>query len=118
PQAGAPCDDGNVCTTDDTCNSAGQCRGLVSQCSCAVDADCAQFDDGNPCTGEVRCVGGQCRVDLATIPLCHGLAESTCHVAVCNPATGACESQPVPDGHGCNDGDPCTFLDTCAAGDR
>ncbi len=115
-KAGAACDDGNVCTTDDACNSAGQCRGLLSQCGCSVDADCAQFDDGNPCTGQVKCVTGECRVDLATIPLCAGKAESGCHVALCNPATGACESEPVADGAGCNDGDPCTVADACTGG--
>ena len=67
----SPCDDGNPCTTADTC-SAGACAGVllppdqvnIEECLCDSDADCLLLDDGNPCTGTLECVDatGTCGV--------------------------------------------------------
>src|SRR5262249_17498606 len=44
-------------------------------------------------------------------------ASDQCHVAgTCNPATGACDDPPAPDGTACNDGDACTQTDSCQRG--
>jgi hypothetical protein len=39
-----------------------------------------------------------------------------CEMGVCNPATGACETQAAPEGSVCDDGDPCTTDDVCTNG--
>src|SRR5207244_13374594 len=46
------CNDGNVCTTADSCQS-GVCTGLHIAGCCQLDAEC---DDAVPCTDD-RCVG-------------------------------------------------------------
>ncbi len=47
---GTPCDDGNACTGADACK-AGACQGGANACQCLSDADCAAFEDGDPCNG-------------------------------------------------------------------
>lgn len=75
---GATCDDGLRCTTTDTCNAAGLCGGIATDCSMSGDmcntamcdpatGGCARTpvpdgtlcNDGNACTTE-RCAGGSC----------------------------------------------------------
>lgn len=59
PNLGASCDDGNSATSNDKCNSSGQCGG-TSVPSCIVGADC---DDADPATsndeydGDCKCAG-------------------------------------------------------------
>ncbi len=38
--AGKACDDGNVCTTSDTCAADGSCKGAAKKGCCAADTDC------------------------------------------------------------------------------
>jgi len=111
----APCDDGNLCTGDDTCSS-GTCKGGQNLCECASDAECEAYDDGNPCTGVVKCTNGECKVDEATIVDCSGTQVGPCQTAYCDPADGVCKTKNVEDGKECEDGDKCTAADTCAAG--
>ena len=114
-----PCDDGLSCTTDDAC-AAGACQSGESDCPCAADADCASFDDGNPCNGVAFCDlgegpgAGTCEVHPGTVVVC--APSEPCQLATCNPATGACESAPAPDGNPCDDGDVCTASQSCVAG--
>jgi hypothetical protein len=61
--SGATCDDGNACTTDDTCGAAG-CGGTAVDC-----------DDGNPCTQDVCDPATGCAHE--TIPGCWGLSGRT-----------------------------------------
>jgi len=123
-----PCDDGEFCTTADTCQ-AGVCTGgPVNDCGMEPDA-CQEVvceestdscgtqpvPDGGACTPEDLCVvngvctGGQCLGEpkdclFAPVP-------DECHVAVCNPTNGECEPQPG------NEGDPCTDMsDLCSVG--
>jgi hypothetical protein len=42
--------------------------------------------------------------------------EDDCHDAACDPLTGTCLETPKPDGRLCDDGDACTVVDTCVAG--
>ncbi len=42
--------------------------------------------------------------------------DDVCNVGVCDPTTGTCSAEPMPDGTSCSDADPCTTGDTCTAG--
>ncbi len=42
--------------------------------------------------------------------------DDACNQGVCDPATGACETQPAQDGTSCDDGDLCSTTDVCTAG--
>ena len=112
PQFGGPCDDGNACTVDETCDG-GDCVGQqVAVCNddnACTDDVCnvnqgtgCEFvpndnlcDDGNPCTLNDRCTAGSCQADLAecddgltcTVDTCMG--DEGCVHAV-NPASDAC----------------------------
>ncbi|MDI7268798.1 MAG: lamin tail domain-containing protein [Myxococcota bacterium] len=125
---GTPCDDGNACTLDDSC-AGGACLGTALDCNdlnpCTTDPCdretglCAPFwntepcDDGNPCTLGDTCGGGECRSGVQRE--CTDL-DDACNRGECNPLTGACEAQRFPDGRACDDGDPCTYDESCAAG--
>jgi hypothetical protein len=113
-----PCDDGNPCTGGDTCAAAACQPGALALCgqTCATDTDCSAVDDGNPCTGLVRCLAGACAFDPASVVVCPTADDSACRKSTCQPATGVCELQALPDGAACNDQNPCTAPDTCTAG--
>ncbi|HYD42634.1 MAG TPA: hypothetical protein VEB43_17530 [Anaeromyxobacter sp.] len=128
---GTGCDDGNACTRDDAC-TAGVCRGGTPVTCTALDA-CHRAGTCNPGTGlcsnppeadGTPCDDGQActRADACIAGTCHGQAlvcapSDQCHVAgVCDGATGACSQPAAPDGTWCDDGDPCTQQDSCAAG--
>ena len=77
-KAGAKCDDGDACTTDDACTAGVDkvvCSGKKNTCedgnfcttdSCDSKFGCSNFananlcDDGNPCTSKDHCVDGKC----------------------------------------------------------
>jgi hypothetical protein len=130
PDDGLPCDDGTPCTIGDQCVG-GACVGGAS----------ASCDDTNPCTtdacdpssgvctyepvvGLVECVpedvscgaefgvcaDGQCQAPSAACPP----GDDPCMPLSCQPGVG-CVAMPVT-GAPCNDDDPCTSVDTCAAG--
>ena len=103
--AGPPkdCDDGNPCTTD-VCDA---------QTGCSHDDDdgkpCA---DSNLCTVGDVCAAGSC---AAGKPLdCD--TGNDCVQGGCDVATGKCKFIEMDDGLGCDDGKPCTALDSCASG--
>ncbi len=73
----------------------------------------ASCDDGDPCTTNDECFGGNCS---GSPVICLNPADQ-CHLAAaCDPSTGGCVNPPVPDGTTCDDGDPCTHDDQCTAG--
>jgi len=101
---GTVCDDGNPCTEGDACAGGGCSPGP------ALD-DGAECDDGELCTEGDLCTGG----------ICAGVAVDCRETAggcrgVCDPATGGCVDEPLPDGSECNDRDACTTGESCAAG--
>ena len=129
-QGGPSCDDGNGCTLNDACNTAGQCRGTAqpagSTCddrnACTVDETCGDTgqctgralapgtvcDDGNPCSE-----GDTCMISLAGAIACQAsprdCADSDlCTQDFCDPATGQCSHLP----RSCEDGNACT-IDAC-----
>jgi outer membrane protein assembly factor BamB len=42
--------------------------------------------------------------------------DNPCIIAKFDPDQGTCSMTPVPDGHGCDDGDPCTTSKVCSGG--
>ncbi len=110
----SPCDDGNECTVNDTCQN-GRCVG-TPVCGCQTDADCLPYEDGDLCNGTLRCEKGTCLVDPATVVHCGPPAKGPCWIARCIPKTGLCEEVPAPDGSPCDDGNTCTAQDRCANG--
>lgn len=100
---GTPCNDGNACTTNDTCNS-GACIGTP-----ATGTSCS---DGNACTQSDTCQNGTC---VGSNPVICTPSDQ-CHDAPCDPETGSCTNVPKPDGTACNDGNACTMNDACSHG--
>ncbi|MCB9739587.1 MAG: SUMF1/EgtB/PvdO family nonheme iron enzyme [Deltaproteobacteria bacterium] len=109
------CDDGNPCTSGDSC-VAGACAAGTNICECATDADCASKDDGNACNGTLFCdktgATNVCKTKPGSIPTCNPTATGSCLVEKCIPATGKCEKISASI---CNDGNSCT-VDYCDLG--
>jgi len=132
---GAPCDDGQGCTSDDVCHDgscagaavacddglscsvdscdekSGACAADMSACSCVEDVDC---DDGNACNGLEIC--GSNKLCQPGAPVVCPASGDACTTLACVAETGACEPEPVKDGTACDDLDACTGRDTCQAG--
>jgi len=111
---GAQCNDGDPCTTGETCDI-GICDGGTNTCECKIDADCQLLDD-DLCDGLLRCRDGQCEDRPGTKVTCELTGHEPCSVAACVPATGECDTTLADDGTECDDGDPLTFDDQCVAG--
>jgi hypothetical protein len=129
---GTGCNDGNLCTQVDTCQS-GVCTG-ASPVSCTASNQCHDIgtcvpatgtctnpskpdgspcSDGNACTQTDTCTTGSCGGSNPVI--CSAL--DACHTAgVCNPSNGACSNPNAPDGSPCSDNDACTQTDGCQSG--
>ena len=126
--AGAACDDGNLCTTGDSCQGGACVKAGDLNCedglpcttgSCSPASGCAQTpndaacSDGNPCTTGDHCSGGAC------VP--QGLKDCddkvACTADSCDTATGNCVHLQAPmDGAACTDGSLCTPTDACLGG--
>jgi len=129
---GTPCDDENACTQTDTCqggvcqgadsvvctpldqcHNAGTCNTTTGLCSNPNKPDDTPCDDENACTQTDTCQGGVCQG--ADPVICTALDQ--CHTAgTCNTTTGNCSNPNKPDDTPCNDGNPCSTLDTCQGG--
>jgi hypothetical protein len=133
---GEPCDDGQSCTTNDTCaegacggeavvcddglacsgdscdEASGACAADTRNCRCELDADC---QDGNACNGTELCEPSSKLCRLGAPVVCPTSADP-CLQNKCVPETGACELEPVSDGAACDDLNSCTTADTCQAG--
>lgn len=111
---GSTCDDRDPCTVDDGC-SGGQCAGEADPaCACDTDEDCAQFDSDDRCAGHLTCKAGACRIDTETVVICP--LTGPCRTSACEPTTGACATVLLSDDTACDDDNPCTVTDRCAAG--
>jgi uncharacterized protein (TIGR03382 family) len=110
---GTSCDDGDKCTEKDSCTgglcqgtaktcSSDTCRGcdpLTGACTGAAMPDGTSCNDGDLCTESDKCVAGQCQ---GTTKTC---SSDVCDAAgTCDPKTGACTSNPLPDGTKCTGG--------------
>jgi TolB protein len=99
------CDDGNACTTGDSCHA-----GLCAGANVPDDTAC---NDGDACTRADSCQAGACTG--ADPVVC--VASDQCHEAgTCNPASGACSDPAAPDGTACTDTVSCSGADVCHAG--
>ncbi len=122
PWEGNPCDDGDACTTAESCDAKGACVGKAKDCddgeACTDDScdaktgDCQTAfkaggcDDGDPCTDDGTCVSGKCE----TGPDKDCGDGDACTKDSCDPKTGTCSS--VKDPNACDDGSTCT-TDSC-----
>ncbi len=127
-----PCNDGNLCTLTDRCQSGacvgsnpvtcvalsqchnvGECNPATGVCTNPKKIDDTPCNDNNECTLEDICQNGACvgRNTVECVPM------NACHYAgECDPASGECSDPVKPDGTGCNDNDLCTRSDTCQSG--
>lgn len=121
-----PCEDGNLCTTGDTC-VVGECvGGPVPDCNdnnactaddCVLGVGCVRTaisgfcTDGDACTVGDTCVNGICQ--SGTDLVCND--NNVCTNDSCDEKFG-CEYVPANEGLGCNDGNDCTEGDTCTVG--
>ncbi len=116
---GAACEDGDSCTTTDTCQD-GKCTAGTFTCACKTNADCAPLDDGNLCNGTLVCdtsgAAPVCKANPASVVFCPSIAGKPCLEGSCQPATGKCAAQPVADGSACDNGDACSTSDVCIGG--
>ena len=122
------CDDGDACTTADTC-SGGTCNGgppLVcdanaadpcvsdgcdSAAGCVTSLTTASCDDGDACTTGDVCGAGTCSGGSVT---CTANAGDPCIADLCDPGSGSCITSYTTSS--CDDGDACTTGDTCSSG--
>ncbi len=120
----APCNDGNACTTADTCSGGACVGGPPPNCddgnpctddACKPNVGCthsnnsAPCNDGNACTTTDTCSGGACVGGPP--PKCND--GNPCTDDACNPKTGCTHSN---NSASCNDGNACTTGDTCSGG--
>jgi N-acetylneuraminic acid mutarotase len=129
---GTACNDGNACTTVDTCQAGvcvgstpvvcaapdqchdqGVCAPATGVCSNPLKANGTACSDGNSCTQTDTCQAGVC---TGANPIVCPVADQCHNAAVCNPATGICPNSNKADGTACNDANACTTGDTCQAG--
>ncbi len=124
-------EDGDLCNGTLIC-AAGQCvvdPNTVIECNTAQDGPCEvtecvpttgecvthdvadgkACDDGNACTKNESCLGGQC-TGGSTLDCDDG---NPCTDDACDVAAGCLHT---PNSGPCDDGDPCTSGDTCALG--
>jgi hypothetical protein len=131
-KSSGPCEDGNLCTEGDSCNSAGNCIGTAKVCNntdpakqcyeptgmCSnATGECvftpkplnAPCNDGIACTVSDACNGaGSCggrTLDCSNPPTCRQWT-GTC-------SNGACDWTLKVANSACDDGDLCTTGDVC-----
>jgi hypothetical protein len=129
---GSACNDGNLCTQSDTCQSgacasgspvictasdachqAGTCAPATGTCSDPAAPDGTVCSDGDACTQVDACQSGVCAGGSPVVCA----ASDACHQAgTCAPATGTCSDPVAPDGTPCADADLCTQSDSCVSG--
>lgn len=122
-----PCDDGDACTTNDTCAN-GTCvpgvavlcaKKICQQTSCEPASGCTfkalanetKCDDGDFCTTGTVCKGGVC--DAGAETKCDD--GNPCTVDACNSVAGQCTSKPATVGVACGDANVCGVERSCDA---
>jgi formylglycine-generating enzyme required for sulfatase activity len=121
----APCDDGKACTEGDVCAAGACASGSAKTCddgnpctsdacdvgtgNCVATANTAPCDDGDPCTLGDLCGDSACQAG-APKPCDDG---NPCTDEACASETGLCVA--TANTAICDDLDPCTSSDTCAA---
>jgi len=112
PLNGAACDDGNDCTSDDQCAD-GACAGKPYSCDDGLECTTESCDGDGACAGSIQ--NGYCVIDGMCVEV-GTVVPDTGGCMACIP--GLSETGWSPDnGVLCDDGDPCTLLDHCVAGE-
>jgi len=109
------CTGGNpiVCTASDQCHEAGTCDSSTGMCSDPISADGKACNDDDACTQTDACQSGSCTGSNPVVCT----ASDQCHdIGTCDSMTGTCSNPALPDGTACNDSDMCTQTDACMAG--
>lgn len=119
------CDDGDACTTDDTCLE-GRCLGVPLRCddgvactrdTCDPAVGCVPVPedeaclDADPCSLD-RCTLRGCERSVAPDGTRCGPGIQCASLQVC--FQGSCGVVPVPEGVPCDDGNRCTTGDLCS----
>lgn len=99
---------GNGLDPDNEC-VAGECNGLGT-----CGSSPGPKPDGAACANGPSCASGICQNGVCCMGACAAVDE--CHAAGCVAGTGECIQMDRPDESLCNDGDACTFGDTCQQG--
>ena len=86
------------------------CNPTTGTCSTAIGLDGVVCSDGSACTQGDQCASGAC---AGTLTACDD--GNTCTFDLCDPAQG-CVYEAVIGYKKCDDGDACTTLDACKAG--
>jgi hypothetical protein len=120
---GADCDDGQICTSGDSCQQ-GACESGPSVCDCTKvgDTACDPKAGDNLCLGTKKCdldhFPYKCIIDVLTVPAPCGKDQDTfCKVSQCDPVDGKCKMTPTREGETCEDNKVCTEKTTCQAGE-
>ena len=125
PSGTAPCDDGNACTTGDTCVQ-GVCKGGAAldcpagtnacinvgcnpKSGCTQVANDAKCDDGNACTVGEACTKGVCAAGSKL----ECSDDNPCTDDLCLQASGCVHAVNKAS---CDDGKDCTSADVCVSG--
>ena len=87
------------------------CEPTTGACEPAPKVDGAICDDDDPCTLDDVCTTAVCGGTPATCD-----SPGACLEAECNSETGACDPIPAHESEPCDDGNACTDVDACAAG--
>jgi hypothetical protein len=105
---GQQCDDGDICTTQETCQ-AGACAG-------GLPVDCSDLDD--ECNlGVCNATSGECELEpRAEGTSCGSSEENDCTSQDTCDAEGVCQPNHAVDGTTCDDGDVCNTAEACLAG--
>lgn len=122
---GGSCDDGNLCTEKDTCNSNGVCAGTAINCNdnneCTTDTCvsgiCQNSPNSNTCSSSNKCaLSSVCINRVCTPTQFKTCTAKSCNNAQCNSISGECEYIP-DDTKTCGDEDnnKCT-TNFCKAG--
>lgn len=110
-----PCEDGNLCTENDTCVD-GACTSGANMCQCENNGDCVSHEDGNLCNGTLVCFANFCIVDEETKITCDQSQNPSCQFTACIPESGECVLEYEPNNTPCDDGNICTESDRCGSG--
>lgn len=130
---GQSCDDGLYCTVGEYCTNGACTNGTPKSCSQLTD-DCnvgecdeelnscvanssikegSSCNDGNICTSNDECTGGEC-IGGPAVDCSH--LDSQCAAGACDSVTGDCISLPINNGLACDDGKFCKVDTVCTNG--
>lgn len=140
----APAQDCDMCTAKECgycagCADSGACDDPGEDCAQEGEVRCSPEEDGlveqctqldgcrrwlantycetlNFCTDEPDvCEAGECVPASDPNAICD-TPEDPCTESLCEPSTGACSDNPIPEFEPCEDGNVCTLNDVCISG--